>query len=135
MTVRRHKHDVALLSDGKVLIVGGSDERDREGAYRSAEFYDPATARFTPCASMNETRYKLQGTSILLPGGKVLIVGGSTVAELYDPELDRFTNIKGSMRTDRLFAAATLLRGGQVLISGGYDEDMITSPNAWLYKR
>src|SRR5258708_33319586 len=31
LTVRRHKHDAALLADGRVLIIGGSDERDGRG--------------------------------------------------------------------------------------------------------
>ena len=36
LTVERHKHDAVLLADGRVLIVGGSDERDGAGAYRNA---------------------------------------------------------------------------------------------------
>ncbi|MDP2887057.1 MAG: kelch repeat-containing protein [Ignavibacteria bacterium] len=135
VTVRRHKHDATLLSDGRVLVVGGADERDRDGAYTSAEIYDPHTGRSVPTTNMNLRRYKLRGTTILLQDRNVLVVGGSNFAELFDPETGVFAKMEGSMGTDRLFATATLLRNGQVLITGGYDERMITSSTAWLYQR
>lgn len=134
MSVRRHKHDAALLSDGKVLVVGGSNERDREGAYVSAEICDPQTGRFTPTVNMNVRRYKHRGTTILLPSGQALIVGGSNIAELYDPAARVFLKVNGSMGSDRLFSAATLLRDGRVLITGGYDQRMATSSQAWVYQ-
>jgi hypothetical protein len=134
MSTRRHKHDAALLSDGKVLVVGGADERDRNGTYVSAEVYDPQTGSFTPTVNMNVRRYKHRGTTILLPSGQVLIVGGSYIAELYDPTARAFIKVDGSMGSDRLFSAATLLRNGQVLITGGYNENMATSSKAWLYQ-
>jgi hypothetical protein len=132
MSVRRHKHDATLLSDGRVLVVGGSDERDRDGAYVSAEIYDPSTGRFSAAANMNVRRYKHRGTTVLLPTGEVLVVGGSNVAELFDPVAGVFVRIEGSMGSDRLFSAATLLRNGRVLLTGGYDEGMATSSKAWL---
>ena len=77
MTRGRHKHDAIVLSDGRVLIAGGSDERDGRGAYVSAEVYNPVTGAFTSTGNMNLPRYKLQGTAVLLNGGKVLIAGGA----------------------------------------------------------
>lgn len=135
MTVRRHKHDATLLSDGRVLVVGGADERDRDGAYTSAEIYDPHTGRSLPTTNMNVQRYKLRGTTILLQDEKVLIAGGSNVAELFDPSTNVVAKVEGSMGTDRLFSAATLLHNGEVLITGGYDQRMVTSSGAWLYQR
>ncbi len=134
MSMRRHKHDAVILSDGRVLVVGGADERDRDGAYASAEIYDPHSGQFTPAADMNLQRYKHRSTTILLPMGKVLVVGGSHTAELYDPASNQFVIVNGSMGSDRLFSAATLLQNGRVLITGGYDESMATSSMAWLYK-
>ena len=134
MSVRRHKHDAALLPDGKVLVVGGSAERDREGAYASAEIYDHRTGRFTPTVNMNVKRYKHRGTTVLLPSGQTLIAGGSNTAELYDPADRIFVKVDGSMGSDRLFSAAALLRNGCVLITGGYDQRMATSAKAWLYQ-
>jgi hypothetical protein len=53
-------------------------------------------------------------------------------AELFDPVAGVFVRIEGSMGSDRLFSAATLLRNGRVLLTGGYDEGMATSSKAWL---
>lgn len=135
LTVKRHKHDATLLADGRVLIVGGSDERDGDGAYRNAEIFNPLNGTFTAVRNnMNSARYKLQGTAILLPNGKVLIAGGANRAEVFDPTTNSFSFADGDMGTKRLFAAATLLKDGQVLITGGYTDGTIVSANAWIYR-
>lgn len=133
MTRIRHKHDATLLADGSVLIVGGADKRDGDGAYTSAEIYNPATGAFAALGNMNAARYKLQGTCVLLPNGKVLIAGGADRAEIFDPLTKFFSYAGGEMGTKRLFATATLLRSGKVLIVGGYDAGIAASPNAWIY--
>ncbi|MDP9177327.1 MAG: hypothetical protein M3O61_06570 [Gemmatimonadota bacterium] len=134
LTIRRHKHDATLLADGRVLVTGGSDERDGQGAYRNAEVFNPATGGFTAVGNMNAARYKLQGTTVLLTNGKVLIAGGATRAEVFDPATDSFALANGDLGTKRLFAMATLLRNGQVLITGGYDDSQAVSANAWIYR-
>jgi hypothetical protein len=134
LTVRRHKHDAAPLADGRVLIIGGSDERDGRGAYRNAEVFNPMTETFTAVAGMNAARYKLQGTAVLLNSGKVLIAGGASRAEVFDPATNVFSFVNGNMETMRLFATATLLRNGEVLITGGYDDRRAVSANAWVYR-
>ena len=54
-------------------------------------------------------------TSTLLPNGKVLVVGGGTTsAELYDPSTGVWTPT-GSLSAARSGPTATLLPGGQVL--------------------
>lgn len=135
LTIRRHKHDAVLLADGRVLIIGGSDERDSAGAYRNSEIFDPAKAAFTAVKQdMNSTRYKLQGTAILLKSGKVLVAGGSDRAEIFDPKTNMFSAVKGELGSKRLFATATLLQNGQVLITGGYDSSITASDRAWVYR-
>lgn len=135
LTVKRHKHDATLLTDGRVLIVGGSDERDMDGAYRNAEVFNPANGTFTAIKNnMNTTRYKLQGTMLLLKNGKVLIAGGANRAEVFDPLTNSFSFANGDMGTKRLFATATLLKNGQVLITGGYTDGIVVSANAWIYR-
>jgi hypothetical protein len=136
LTLKRHKHDATLLADGRVLIAGGTDERDgRAGsAYRNVEIFNPTNGRFTSAGNMNEGRYKLQGTTVLLRDGKVLIAGGSDRVEVFDPATGAFSLTRGDMGTTRLFATATLLNNGQVLIIGGYNDSQAVSSNAWIYR-
>lgn len=134
MTRIRHKHDAVLLTDGRVLIIGGADQRDGRPAYTSAEIYNPARGTFTATGSMNSPRYKLQGTTILLNNGKVLVAGGADRAEVFDPSTNTFSYAAGDMGTERLFATATRLQNGRVLITGGYDRSNQSSSNAWIYR-
>ena len=134
LIVKRHKHDAALLDDGQVLIVGGSDERDSRGAYNSVEIYNPKTKIFEKIGEMNLSRYKLQRTTVLLKNGKILIAGGANRAEIFDPATKTFEVAAGKFETVRLFATATLLQSGQVLIVGGYDHNNTVSEQAWIYK-
>jgi TATA-box binding protein (TBP) (component of TFIID and TFIIIB) len=133
MTKIRHKHDAVMLANGRVLITGGSDERDSKGAYSSAELYDPVSFLFKPVKNMNLTRYKHNATSILLTNNNILIAGGANQAEIYNPESGEFTIVKERMGSQRLFSCATLLSNGQILITGGYNENQEASANAWIY--
>jgi hypothetical protein len=136
MTLRRHKHDAVLLADGRVLITGGSDERDDLNAYASAELYDPSTGALSPAGDMPSIRYKHIGTSLRLKDGRVLIAGGARQAVIYDPLRGAFNSVPGDLGSaalSRLFSTATLLPNGQVLITGGYGLGQQVSAQAWLY--
>ena len=117
----RQSHAAVRLSDGRVLIVGGSGP---DGALSSAELYDPATASFNLTGSMVHARF--DPTATLLPDGRVLVTGGGDAidggddssAELYDPATGKFS-LTGSMAEARWDDTATLLADGHVLIAGG----------------
>lgn len=135
LTIKRHKHEAIRLIDGRVLILGGSDEQDGDGAYNNAEVYNPADGKFTVVKNnMNASRYKLQGTAVLLPNGKVLVAGGANRAEVFDPKTNSFSLTEGDLGTTRLFATATLLGNGTVLITGGYRDGRNISDGAWIYR-
>src|SRR5580700_9155215 len=94
MSAHRAFHTAILLSNGKVLIVGG-------GYSASAELYDPDSGTFSPTGDMLLARTTAP-TATLLNDGRVLIAGGSlgsfalTEAELYDPLSGTFS-ATGSM--------------------------------------
>ena len=76
----RWRHTATLLSDGRVLVAGGADNK---GGLVSAELYDPASGTFSPTGSMAAAL--LDHTAIALSDGRVLIVGTDASAQLYDP--------------------------------------------------
>lgn len=129
----RYKHAVAALKDGRVLALGGSDERDSRGKLDTIESYDPASGRFTPAGRMFAKRYKIGSAVALLGDGRLLIGGGAPRAELYDPATAQLVELGPPLGGSLNFATATLLTGGGVLIAGGYYEDGIRmSRGAWL---
>lgn len=132
----RYKAAAALLPDGRVLVVGGSDNRDWRGQYASAEIYNPASGKFAPASDMNFKRFKLNHSAVALPNGRILIAGGAEHPEIYDPATNRFQPVTGSVGEGRYFSSATLLPDGRVLIAGGYGEDPMAGgvTDAWIYQ-
>ena len=124
MGVERRKHTTTLLSNGKVLIVGGSNGSGPSFVILStAELYDPTTGTFSPTGSIS-TGHSIH-TATLLSNGKVLVAGGrssnevfSSITELYDPTTGTFSPT-GSMSLGRNGHTATLLSDNKVLIAGG----------------
>jgi hypothetical protein len=121
-----------LLTDGRVLFVGGFDPV--VGMVKTVEVYDPATGTFSPTGSMTTARDFETVTT--LRDGRVLVVGGLDAdnqhqlvsAEIYDPATGKFT-LTGSIHTARQFHTATLLADGRVLIAGGFDTNPYVSTN------
>lgn len=134
MRVRRHKHDGVLLQDGRVLITGGSDERDDRGVYNSTEFFDAKTNAFTFGPLLKHPRYKHYGSATLLPNGGVVLAGGAAQAETYDPRSNAFSSVDGDARMAGQFSAAALLSGGRVLVTGGYGNGTGPRASSWLYR-
>jgi len=88
MTAHRFRHTATLLSDGRVLITGGSETTLFIGL-ASAEIYDPKAGMFTATGSKCDGR--TARTATLLSDGRVLIAGGGWTghsvasAELFQP--------------------------------------------------
>lgn len=134
MSVARHQHEAVRLPDDRVLIMGGSNDRERAGRYRSAEVYDPEQRGFVPVGDMSARRYKIQGTALLLENGSALIVGGADRVEVFDVRHDNFIQAAGAIGSELTDASATLLRDGRVLIVGGDAKEPDSYANAWLYE-
>jgi len=132
MTVPRVKHGAALLGDGTVLILGGSDRRGYRGRFSSTEIYNPATGTFSTGPDMRWGRHKLRDAIVVLPSGSVLVAGGANHLEVFDPTTHAFAEVDGELSGPQMFATATLLGNGDVLVLGGYDDHTRPSDGAWL---
>ncbi|MDR1726466.1 MAG: hypothetical protein LBT74_00810 [Acidobacteriota bacterium] len=116
----------ARLTNGKVLVAGGSDNN----YLRSAELYSPSTGLFDETGDMQSTRGG--ATGLTLSGGAVLLIGGYNgnyvqTMEQYDPVAETFSVASSQMTTTRQRATATLLADGTVLIAGGFNGSFLAS--------
>jgi hypothetical protein len=108
-----------LLSNGKVLVAGGSTGNV---FLPTAEIYDPVAGTWTGVTNgMSDARFF--HTATLLPDGKVYVAGGGggvikSSADLFDSASGNWTTT-GALKTARCFQTATLLPNGLVLIAGG----------------
>lgn len=93
MAFARTQHNLTILPDGNVFVVGGSTDSDvfhTAACVRQAELWNPTTETFTTMATMSEPRH-YHSTSLLLPDGRVLVAGGGRFgpdfpsAEIYSP--------------------------------------------------
>jgi hypothetical protein len=122
----RLNHTATLLSDGTVLVAGGSNAN---GMLRDAELYDPIRGRWKRAAPMTIARE--HATAALLDDGRVLVAAGANpsatlAAELYDPASGTWTRT-GAM-TDYHGFDAVRLQDGRVLVAGGGSAGDIYSP-------
>jgi len=124
-------HTATLLADGTVLVVGGMTLGGGVGAsLATAERYDPATDRWTLAGSLGAGRFGHR--AVLLPDGRVLVIGGVTTGAggqessaritdttaIYDPVNNNWTP-GAVLTTARVGHTATLLPDGHVLVTGG----------------
>jgi hypothetical protein len=131
----RKQHTATLLSNGKVLIAGGSPLAEAS----TSELYDPETQTWTNAGVLNLGR-ELH-TATLLQDGTVLVTGGQTAdqllasTEVYDPATGMWTDA-GPMNVGRELHSATLLSSGVVLVAGGFQnissaEEFIPGIGLW----
>jgi hypothetical protein len=124
MNTERQEFAGALFTSGplagQVLISGGVDKAGKFLA--SAELYNPASGKFTPTASMAESRFDNIET-LLGSGpnsGSILVTAGSgdQTTEIYNPVSQKFQ--AGANMTQIIFLpVAATLDNGQVLLAGG----------------
>jgi hypothetical protein len=142
MSIPRNRHRSALLPDGRVLILGGSEH---QFSVSSIEAFDPVSNTFVGAGGLRTTR--TSHTVTLLLNGTVLIAGGvdifsgpdapeSTVlasSELYIPA-SQSSLFTGPLQNSRTGHTATLLKNGAVLVVGGVDNTGDVLASAELYQ-
>jgi len=126
MAKLRTTHSAVLLNDRRVLIFGGlTYVGGSQDVADTAEIYTPSANAFATMPHM--VQHRMLHAALLLPDGRVLIVGGIgqygqyiTNAEIFDPSTNAFTALP-PMLHPRKSATAVSLGGGRVLIVGGSD--------------
>jgi hypothetical protein len=131
----RELFSVTPMADGRYLIAGGYSTLRRR-TLDTAEIFDPRTERFTPLAPrLVHARFGHAG--VLLPDGRVLLVGGKVLAtnddvreaEVFDSQRGAFLPA-GLLRAGRDRCTAWLLPGEplRVLVAGGSAKEGGTLP-------
>jgi hypothetical protein len=126
MSTPRFQHSATLLSDGRVLIAGGTSVGNH--LLGTTEIWDPTTETFTAGPSLSVSRFGHEATRLL--DGRVLIVGGFLAGDRGTRELELWDPATGKFRPAGLTTfprngslSTALLANGRVLIIGGVDCD------------
>lgn len=129
MTQSRMSHSAVKLIDNRILVTGGMESVTMGDTLSSSEIYDPLKNSWLKVADL--TRARLGHRSTLLPDGRILVTGGTTVvegdllgpettAEIYDPILNKWSLIATDL-VARKDHSAVLIPGGKVILIGGGD--------------
>jgi len=130
MSSPRKAHAAAGLEDGRVLIVGGTDQNGK--TLGTTDIYDPNTGTVSAGPALITPRSAATATTLL--HGRVLIAGGSypegaatiggvaelASAEIFDPATDAITALASTLHYARAGHLAFLLpNNSNVLLDGG----------------
>jgi hypothetical protein len=116
----RSNHAAALLSNGKVLVSGGSP--DEYGVDLTDEVFDPTAGTWTTVGWDSARSNPAWAT---LPDGRVFIMGGSNQQGTLLATVRSFNPAYGAMypvapmATARQFHTAVTLQDGRILVAGG----------------
>ncbi len=126
MSTPRIGHRAASLSDGSVLVVGGTDVEDSEHHLAVLERFDPTTLSFHESGELHVARSQHAVATLL--DGRVLVAGGAVgsyghntalrSAELYDPASETIVEV-ADMLEPRTFPTLLPLTDGRALAVGG----------------
>ena len=113
MADARVNHTATLLSDGRVLVIGGMGAG---GALQSAELWDPASETFSPAGRM--AAGQSGHAAALLPDGQVIVDGGGSLAQAWRPAFGNFTRGPGSTDGPDYLTMTRLLDGRVLVVQG-----------------
>ena len=118
-----------VLSDGRVLVIGGACGGGRPGIIAASEIFDPATNTWRATSPMADARFGMGVTR--LSNGSVLVTGGGdgddplASVELFNPITESWSRY-APLNIARAAHTATLLPDGRLLVAGGWAGDTRT---------
>jgi PKD repeat protein len=130
---------VALMNNGKVLIVSGSGNVAAETNFRSAVL-DPLTGTLVQ-TYYNQSWDMFCNGMVVLHDGRVFINGGNLKYDpfwgqpknaVFDPATNQFTNVQ-NMAKGRWYPTVTTLGDGRVMTFSGLDETSSTNTTVEIY--
>lgn len=128
LNVARVNASAVLLANGTALVMGGCVGNCQSSTTATAEIYNATSHTWSLTGNMLTKRAYFGAD--MLPGGKILAVGGCTTfningcanvtvkTEIYDPATGKWS-ATGSMTVARGALTATMLTNGKVLAAGG----------------
>ena len=136
LSVARDTFNSAVLSNGRVLVMGGYD--NSSNPLKSAEIYDPSKRTWATTGSMSTVR--VDHTATLRSNGRVLVAGGHGTSgqlastESYDSSTGKWSS-SAAMSTARFGHRAVRLNNGDILVATGYPtaaaEKFSNSSSTW----
>ncbi len=136
MSAKRRAPNVVALTDGRVLVAGGTDGTF---TFSTAEIFDPTTGLWTTTGTMKSPRW--HGSTTRLKSGLVLVAGGyggETKSETFDPATGTWT-AAGDLITGRAQHVAALHpTTGAVYLAGnagGTDHMQVFDPAARTWSK
>src|SRR5262249_33188236 len=147
MSVQRFNHTATLLTDGRVLVAGGTTTLNQPT--KDSLIYDPAQNTFAVTGGKLLSARTAHAAS-LLPSGDVLVTAGLVVAgfayqpgEIWSASTNAFTPLSAvgeqasQMTAGRAFHTSTTLASGDVLVTGGVNASngsIVTWDTAEIYQ-
>jgi hypothetical protein len=123
-----------VLSDGRILVVGGHDAVNNIVGVADVNIFDPIAQQWTTGPKMAYRRWYPTATE--LPDGRILVTSGATtcyaldcvvgIPEIYDPITNAWTTLNAAQLPFWYYPFAFLLPDGRALISGSSEQPAVT---------
>ena len=124
----------SVLSDGRLLVVGGFDASSNIPGVTDANIFDPATQKWTAVPKMTYRRW--YPTATTMPDGRVLVTSGAqncyafrclaSVPEIYNPATNTWTQLSGAQNPFWYYPFTFLLPDGRALFAGSSEQPTVT---------
>jgi len=122
----------ALLSDGRVLVVGGYGQSGNNIGISSAALFDPSTNSWTSVPNMKYKRW--YPTATTLSDGRVIVMAGwqtsahtnAGIPEIYNPSTNNWTQLTNANNPFETYPFIFLLPDGRLIHVGGSEYATVT---------